>query len=78
MQELGTDITLVGNFLKSMCKTVDEYEKTNLSVLENFMKNKARSLRIQPVKITLSDLEKKAAKITVLYPNFVCQIAVRD
>jgi aminopeptidase YwaD len=61
--ELGTNKTLIGNFLKSMQKTVDEFEKTNLSVLENFMKNKARSLGVKPVKITLSDLEKKAGKI---------------
>jgi len=61
--ELAKDKTSVGNFIKSMQKTVDQYEKTNSLVLENFMKNKARSLGVKPVKIVLSDLEKKAGKI---------------
>ena len=61
--ELAKDKKLVGNFIKSMQKTVDQYEKINSLVLETYMKNKARSLGIKPVTITLTDLEKKASKI---------------
>jgi aminopeptidase YwaD len=61
--ELATNKAAVGQYIKQMQKTIDTIGKTHLSALQTHMVAVANRLEIQPVRIQLSEMEKRAAKI---------------
>ncbi|MEE8604677.1 MAG: M28 family peptidase, partial [Candidatus Aminicenantaceae bacterium] len=61
--ELAQNITTVGQYIKQMQKTIDTIGKTHLSALQTHMVAVANKFGIKPVKIQLSELEKRAARI---------------
>ncbi len=61
--ELADNKTEVGKYLAEMKKTVDVVGTAHLAALKLHMEAAARKLGVKPVKITLTELEIKAAKI---------------
>jgi hypothetical protein len=61
--ELAQNKTTVGQYIKQMQKTIDTIGKTHLSALQTHMVAVANKFGIKPVKIQLSELEKRAARI---------------
>jgi aminopeptidase YwaD len=61
--ELAENKTAVSQYIKQMQKTIDVVGKSHLSALKTHMEAVARQLGIRPVRITLNDMEKRAAKI---------------
>jgi hypothetical protein len=61
--ELATNKTVVDQYIKQMQKTIDTIGKSHLSTLQTHMKAVASKLGIQPVRVQLSEMEKRAAKI---------------
>ena len=61
--ELASNKTAVGQYIKQMQKTIDTIGKSHLSALQTHMVAVANRLGVKPVRIQLSELEKRAAKI---------------
>ena len=61
--ELASNKTAVGQYIKQMQKTIDTIGKSHLSALQTHMVAVANRLGVKPVRIHLSELEKRAAKI---------------
>ncbi len=61
--ELAKNKTTVGQYIKQMQKTIDTIGKSHLSALQTHMVAVANKYGIKPVRVQLSDLEKRAAKI---------------
>ena len=61
--ELATNKTAVGQYIKQMQKTIDTIGKSHLLALQTHMNTVAKRFGIKPVRIQLSELEKRAAKI---------------
>ncbi len=61
--QLATDTKLVGDYVATMQKSMDDIGRANLNALENHMKAVARRLNTAPVVIQMSDLEKQAARV---------------
>ncbi|MFC1555567.1 M28 family peptidase [candidate division KSB1 bacterium] len=61
--ELATDTKKVGDYITAMQKSIDKIGDAHLASVETHMKATAERLNTSPVKVALSDLEKKAAKI---------------
>jgi len=84
--ELAGNKAEVGNYIDKMKKTVDAVGKAHLEALELHMGITAEKLGIKPVKIQLTELEQKAAKIVPKptarvkeggyreYRNFITQV----
>jgi aminopeptidase YwaD len=62
--ELATSKTAVGQYVGKMQKTIDSVGKSHLAALQTHMEAVAQKLGIKPVRITLNDMEKRAARIT--------------
>ena len=63
VQELSKDKEDVGSYLEIMKKTIASVAETHLVALDTHMEEVAQNLNIMPVKIELSELEKKTAKM---------------
>jgi len=61
--ELAANRTSVGQYIKQMQKTIDTIGKSHLSALQTHMVAVANRFGIKPVRIQLSELEKRAVKI---------------
>jgi hypothetical protein len=61
--ELAADKTGVGSYIAQMKKSVDAAGAAHLATLQAHMEAMAKKFGMKPVKMELSDLEKKAAKI---------------
>jgi hypothetical protein len=61
--ELAQNKTTVGQYIKQMQKTIDTIGKTHLSALQTHMVAVANKFGIKSVRIQLSVLEKRAARI---------------
>lgn len=61
--ELSRDKTTVGQYIEQMQKTIDTIGKSHLSVLQTHMAAVANRFGIKPVRVQLSELEKRAVKI---------------
>jgi aminopeptidase YwaD len=84
--EIAENKAEVGNYIKSMKKTVETVGKAHLEALELHMGITAEKLGVKPVKIQLTELEQKAAKIVPKptakvteggyreYRNFITQV----
>ena len=64
--ELTSSNKAINDYFTTLYKTITDYEKVNLTVLDSFMSSQAQSLNTRPVLLTLTDNEKKAAR---LVPN---------
>jgi hypothetical protein len=69
--ELAQNKTTVGQYVKQMQKTVDTVGKSHLTGLQTHMGAVAKRLGIKPVRITLNEMEKKAAKMIPKRTNLV-------
>jgi len=63
INELAKDKKYVGDYVAKMQKNIKQIGATHLTSLETHMKVVAKQLNTQPVKIKLTDEEKKASKI---------------
>ena len=63
IKELAKDKKYVGDYVAKMQKSIQQIASSHLASLETHMKVVAKQLNTQPVKIKLTDEEKKAAKI---------------
>jgi hypothetical protein len=63
INELAKDKKYVGDYIATMQKNVTQIGATHLGSLETHMRVVAKKLNLQPVKIKLTDEEKRAAKI---------------
>lgn len=61
--ELAENKKVVGNYVAKMQKTIDTVGKTHIAALKAHMEAVAKKLQLKPVKVQLTDLEKKAEKI---------------
>ncbi|UCE40678.1 MAG: M28 family peptidase [Candidatus Aminicenantes bacterium] len=61
--ELATNKTTVGQYIKQMQKTIDTIGKSHLAALQTHMVAVANKFGIKPVKVQLSEMEKRAVKI---------------
>ncbi len=61
--ELAKNKTTVGQYIKKMQKTIDDVGKSHLVVLLTRMEAVAERFGVKPVRITLNELEKRAAKM---------------
>ena len=63
VMELAEDKRAVGSYVTKMKKTIGQFGEAHLKTLETHMAVVAKQLGVAPVKIRLTDLEKKAQKI---------------
>jgi hypothetical protein len=61
--ELADNKREVGRYLAKMKRTIDAVGKAHMDALKTHMEATAKKLGVKPVKIQLTELEKKAAKI---------------
>jgi len=69
--ELASDNKRVGTHVAILKKSIDTTAAAHLTILEAHMQNTAENLKIKPVKIAYTDIEKKAAKI---FPKQTAQV----
>jgi hypothetical protein len=69
--ELAQNKTTVGRYIDRMQKAIDTVGKSHLSALQTHMTAVANRFGIKPVRITLSEMEKRAAKIVPKRTNLV-------
>jgi aminopeptidase YwaD len=61
--ELAENKTAIGQYIKQIQKTIDTVGKSHLAALQTHMEAIAAKLEVRPVRVTLSEMEKRAAKI---------------
>ncbi len=61
--QLATDASAVGRYVKEMQASITRVEQAHLGVLETHMKAVAARLGVSPVRLQLTDLERRAADI---------------
>ncbi len=61
--ELAEDKKVVGDYIKEMQQTIDGIGQAHLSALETHMQSAATRLGTQPVRIRLTDLERRASRM---------------
>lgn len=61
--ELATNKKAVGQYIRQMQNTIDSIGRSHLSVLQTHMNAAANRLGTRPVRVQLSEMEKKAARI---------------
>jgi hypothetical protein len=69
--ELAQNKTTVGQYIRQMQKTIDTVGKSHLAALQTHMGAVANKLGIKPVRVTLNEMEKKAARIIPKRTNLV-------
>jgi hypothetical protein len=69
--ELAQNKTTVGQYIKQMQKTIDTVGKSHLAALQTHMGAIASKLGIKAVRITLNEMEKRAARIIPKRTNLV-------
>jgi hypothetical protein len=76
--ELAENQAAVGQYIRKMQKTIDTVGKSQLAALQARMESVARNLGIRPVRVTLSEMEKRAARIVPKRTSLVKENGYRE
>ncbi len=69
--ELAQNKTTVGRYIDKMQKAIDTVGKSHLAALQTHMEAIASRFEVRPVRVTLNEMEKRAAKIIPKRTNLV-------
>lgn len=61
--ELASDAGRVGSYVRTMQETIDRVAQAHLAALETHMQAVATKLGVQPVRLRMSDLERRASRM---------------